>query len=125
MNRSTPNKFCGTPLGEWLESKPNELDIDAVPLDFISSLRSEFGLGGDDLEQAVRELLERLMARGAKPIQGHSDDGGYWTRVTRFGDEPSQIVEGVIREWHASGRDPEIGDVWFASPEFIEAEVRP
>ncbi len=125
MNRSKPNKFYGTPLGEWIECVPHELEIDAVSLELISGLRIGFDLHGDELEQAVREVLEGLVACGARPIQGCSDDGGYWTRVTRFGDEPSKIVEGVIREWHASGRDPEIGDIWFASPEFIEAEVRP
>ncbi len=45
-------------------------------------------------------------------------------RVTRFGDEPSRIVEGVIREWHASGHDPEHNDIWFALPGFMESECR-
>ncbi len=125
MNRSARDKFHGITLDEWIEGKINGLDVDALSLLFIPGLRIGFGLCGDELEQAVREVLEGLMARGARPIQGHSDDGGYWTRVTRFGDEPSQIVEGVIREWRASGRDPEIGDIWFASPEYIASECRP
>ena len=131
MNRLIRTKYHNhETLGEWLEGKPKELDVDATPLDsVVGNLRLGFGLSGVDLDEAVRECLTNIVARGARPIQGHNNgDGtsGYWTHVTRFGDEAAGIVEGVITEWHDAGVDPDIGDIWFALPWFIESEgVRP
>ena len=126
MNRSKFNQFLHTTFGKYIEASANELEIDAVALSFVVyNLRRAFDLDGDDLDEAVREVLTRMIVgRDGRPIQGCSDDGGYWSRVTRFGDDPEKIVEDVIREWHESGKDPEIGDIWFASPEFIATECR-
>jgi hypothetical protein len=125
MNKLLKCKFSGMTLGKWIECLPNDLAVDAVALfHVIVGLRRSFDLDSEALDEAVRETLEGLMATGARPIQGHSDDGGYWTRVTRFGDDPAGIVDGVIAEWHAAGKDPDIGDIWFASPAYIAAECR-
>ncbi len=125
MNRAVQSKFYAVSLGEWLETKPDELELDAVALAaVISGIRIGFDVHGEELNEAVRELLTEIMARGARPIQGCSDDGGYWIRVTRFGDDPAAIVDGVMREWHEAGVDPDIGDIWFALPGFIAAECR-
>ena len=127
MDRSTKSRYNSSyTLGEWLCEKANELEIDAVSLDSVVGVpRVNFGLDDADIDEAVRECLASIMARGARPIQGHNDgDGtpGYWTHVNRFGDDPAGVVEGVIREWHEAGVDPDIGDVWFALPWFIEGE---
>ena len=125
MDRMTPHRFFGTTLGEWIELSSGELTIDAISISSVITGLRGFDIHGNELNEAVRECLTRIMARGARPIQGHNDDGDcFWTRVTRFGDDPAAIVEGVIAEWHAAGIDPEIGDIWFALPDFIESECR-
>ncbi len=125
IDRSKPSKFDGMALGDWIAYTPDELDVDAIALEqVVRGLRIGFDLHGDDLDKAVHELLTGIMARGARPIQGCSDDGGYWIRVTRFGDDPAAIVDGVMREWHEAGVDPDIGNVWFALQGFIAAECR-
>lgn len=88
-------------------------------------LRDGSGLSEQALENALRKVLGALTNADARPVQGHNDNGDcYWTRVTRFGDEPACIVEGIIAEWKAAGVDPDIGDVWFGSPRLMELECR-
>lgn len=118
MNAEPINKYSGMTLSDWVKSCPNELDIDAVGLwQIIPTMRRSFGLSGSDLDQAVRDALHALLARGALPVVGAMSDGvGHWAYTPRYGEEASAIVETVIAEWHAMGRDPDVGDVWFALP---------
>jgi hypothetical protein len=52
-------------------------------------------------------------------VQG--GDGDYlWDRVTKYGDEPRQMAEAIIDEWQKSGRDPDAGGIWFATPNVYE-----
>lgn len=118
MNAEPINKYNGVTLSDWIKACPNELDIDAVGLwQIIPTMRRGFGLSGGDLDQAVRDALRALLARGALPVVGSTSDGiGYWTHTPRYGEEASATVEAVIAEWHAMGRAPDVGDVWFALP---------
>lgn len=127
MNGHTSrSRFSGVTADEWISGAIAELSIDAVGLHaVVGTFRKSFGMDGKSLDDAVRKALTALMTAGARPLQGHNDDGDcYWTRVTHFGDDPAAIVEGVIAEWHASGVDPDFGDVWFASPQYIIDEAR-
>jgi len=46
--------------------------------------------------------------------------GEHWTEVTRYGDTTPDIIDAVIAEWRALGRDPDVEDVWFARPEIFK-----
>lgn len=125
MSTEPVNKYNGVALGDWIKACPNELDIDAVGFwQVVSNMRRGFGLSGDDLDRAVRDSLNALLARGALPVVGSVSDGvGYWTHVPHYGAEASAIVEAVIAEWHAMRRDPDVGDIWFALPHLHGPDV--
>jgi hypothetical protein len=96
---------------------PNELEIDAVGLwQIVPALRTAFGLTDTALEHAVRETLNGLLAREARPVVGSSAQDGCWVPVDRYGNDPTAIADAVIAEWQAMARDPDVGDVWFAHP---------
>lgn len=119
MSTQPTHAYFGTPLDEWMDCYPYELERDAVGLwQVIPSLRKDFGLTGNALESATRTVLIALLDRGAHPIIGSIQHPGTWERITRYGETPAEIVDAVIAEWHASGRDPDVGDVWFGLPDF-------
>ncbi len=120
MNTEPVHRYFGTPLSNWIAAIPNGLEIDAVGLwQVIPALRLSFGLDGKPLERAVRQALAGLLARGARPVVGSSARHGSWKRTNRYGDDPDAIIDAVMAEWHAMGRDPDVGDLWFALPRFL------
>jgi len=42
-----------------------------------------------------------------------------------YGDTAGEISEAIITEWRDSGREPDVGDVWFALPHILEATLPP
>jgi hypothetical protein len=97
---------------------PNELPVDAVGLwQVIPALRSSFGLDDAAIEHFARLIIADLLARGARPVVGSAAPGEYWSEVESYGTTLQEIIDGVIGEWRAMGRDPDVGDVWFALPE--------
>lgn len=117
MSSQPTHSYFGTPLDEWMANYPFELDIDFVGFGgIVASLRKDFGLQGDILENAVRKVLTDIFNRGAYVIIGSLEKPGTVERVTRYGDDTKTIVDALIGEWHASGRDPDYEDVWFALP---------
>jgi hypothetical protein len=122
MSSKPTHSYFGTPLDEWVACYPNELETDLVGLwEIVADLRKGFGLQGDILENATREILTALLNRGAEPITGSLDKPGTWEKVTRYGDHSKDIVDAVIAEWRASGRDPDVEDVWFGLPGSYDA----
>jgi hypothetical protein len=119
--RSEPtHRYFGTPLSEWIAAVPNELDVDAVGLwQIIPTLRKEFGLSDSALDLAAREALAGLLGRGAQPVVGVSAQNGRWERSDKYGNDAGSVIDAVISEWHAMGRDPGVGDVWFALPQLF------
>jgi hypothetical protein len=108
------------PLSEWIRLVPGDLDGDAVGLwQVIPALRMAFGLDDAEIERVTRQILAELMARGARPVVGVCPPDARWNEVTRYGDSASAIIDGVMAEWHAMGRDPDVEDVWFALPELF------
>lgn len=118
MSNDPINRFYGMRLSEWIEMIPDDLDVDAVGLwHIIPGLRRSFGMTDEAaIEDATRQVLARLLARGARPVIG----GGGWHVVTEYGDTPQAIIDAVIAEWKRKGVDPDVEDVWFALPRFYE-----
>jgi glucose dehydrogenase len=118
MSEEPTDKYFGTPLSEWMSSIPNELPDDAVGLwQIIPALRRAFGLDDPAIEHFARLIIADLLSHGARPVVGSAAPGEYWTEVAEYGTSPEEIVDGVIGEWRAMGRDPDVGDVWFALSE--------
>ncbi len=87
MSEEPTDKYFGTPLSEWMSSIPNELPDDAVGLWQIIPALRR-AFGLDD--PAIEHFARLIIA---------------------------DLVDGVIGEWRAMGRDPDVGDVWFALSE--------
>jgi len=99
-------------IAEWVE----ELARDATSLwHIVTAGRDGFGFEGAELIAFVRAGLLALFAAGAKPVRGSSGDY-LWDRVTKYGDDPQQMTDAIIDEWQKSGRDPDAGGIWFATP---------
>jgi hypothetical protein len=115
------DKYYGNTVQEWIEKVPGELLVDAVGLwQIVSFGREGFGLSGDELVDYVRQNLFALFAKGAKPVQGALDNIHPWTLVD-YGKTAEQMADAIINEWRNSGRDPDVGGVWFALPHIYEA----
>ena len=118
MTTEPVDRFSGEPLSEWMETVPNELEVDAIGLwQIIPALRHDYGLTGDELDDAIRKMLGAVLARGARPVRSSSKRHNAWEEVQYEGR--NDIVEAVIDEWKQMERDPDVGDVWFVLPEFI------
>ena len=103
---------------EWITLVPNELAIDPVGLwQVIPVGRREFELAGDDLEEFTKQALRGLLAKGAIPVTGEDQS---WVAEQRYETKPEEIVENVVKTWLSKGmRDPDVGDVWFATADFV------
>ncbi len=120
MKKERRKKYYGHTVEEWIEKVPGELAVDAVGLwQIVSSGRAGFGLSGDELVDYVRRNLFALFAKGAKPVRGAFDNIHIWTLVD-YGNTPEEMADGIIKEWLRSGRDPDVGGVWFALPHIYE-----
>jgi hypothetical protein len=116
----THDRFHGLTTDEYIASGPEELARDAVSFwEIVLHGREGYGLSGPDLIDFVRRNLLELFAHGAKPVMG-GDKVYLWGRVTKYGDEPKETADAIIDEWQKSGRDPDIGGVWFATPNVFE-----
>jgi hypothetical protein len=120
MKKNLRHKFYGDTVEEWIEKVPGELAVDAVGLwQIVSTGREGFGLSAGELVDYVRRNLLALSAKGAKPVQGALDNVHIWTLVD-YGDTAEEMADAIINEWLNSGRDPDVGDVWFALPHIYE-----
>jgi hypothetical protein len=120
MTSEPVDKWTGTPLSQWLELVPGELDVDAVGFwQVIPALRISFGLDDADIERFARLAISNLLAHGARLVVRSGAPGEYWSEVATYGTTPEENIDGVIGEWHALGRDPDVGDLWFARPDLF------
>jgi len=71
------------------------------------------------LEAALRSTVASLVEAGAMPVQGDSRDRRWHLRAD-LASPPEAIVENVMNYLSALGRDPDVGDVWFARAQFYE-----
>jgi hypothetical protein len=110
------HSIFGTPLSEWLWRVPNELPRDAVGLWQIAPvLEHHFGLSGAALESALRQAVHGLLAAGAMPVEG-SDSPGRWALRSDLAASGEAGVDRVVQYWRELGREPNVGDIWFALP---------
>lgn len=119
MSVEPKDKFFGTPMSEWIAKVPNELEIDAVGLwQIIPAGRVSFGLDGEALITFTRRCLLALLSRGAKPVVGAVGDEEHdWKIIEGYCGTNEEVADAIISEWLASGKDPDVGGIWFALPE--------
>lgn len=117
---STPRHLhFGTLATDWVAAIPNELPIDAVGLwQVFAALKRGFGLEEPELTVWVRRSVEALLSAGALPVVGSAVDKN-WHRAKGFGRERDTDVEAVLAYLRDLGREPHVGDLWFALPQFI------
>jgi hypothetical protein len=121
VKKELRDKFYGQTVEEWIEKLP----VDAVGLwQIVSFGRQGFGLSGEELITVVRQGIAALLAKGAVPVVGARDGIHVWTPVN-YGDMAEETSEAIITEWRSSGREPDVGDVWFALPHVLEATLLP
>lgn len=114
----------GTPLGEWIARRPDELDIDEVGFwRVVSEGRRGFGLMGAELDDFVSRIVLALFERGAVPIRHVRSSGRVWTWQKCYGTSAKEMAGAIVAEWIGKGRpDPDLGDLWFG---LKDALVRP
>ena len=114
------HRTYGTPIEDTVESFPNELPIDAVGLwQIVNSLKRGFDLENSDLTKYVEKSVEALLKASAVPVIGSAADK-CWYRARAFGGQQKEIIEQVLAYLRHLGRDPDVGDIWFALPKFVE-----
>jgi hypothetical protein len=115
-------KFSNQTVGSWLNKMPNELEIDAIGLwQIIPAGTRNFCLAGEDLEQFTRRAIAAVLERGAVPARGIEGSGGRWRRTVEYGQTNAEIVNNIVSQWlDHSTREPDVGDVWFVLPKFID-----
>jgi hypothetical protein len=118
------DRYFGQTEEDWISGWVEELDRDATSLwHIVTAGREGFELSGPELIDFVRRSLAALFAAGAKPVKG-GDKIYLWGRVTKYGDDPEKMADAIIDEWQKSGRDPDIGGIWFATPNVFEEKRR-
>lgn len=125
MMNEPRDKDDGETISEYLAGFTEELAIDAVGLwQIVPAGRDGFGLSGAELVDFVRRGVGALLAKGARPVVGSADEERNWTLVN-YGNTAEEICDAVISEWLKTGRDPNVGDVWFALPDIYEETFAP
>jgi hypothetical protein len=115
------HRTYGTPIDETVEAFQNELPIDAVGLwQIVNSLKRGFDLKNPELNKYVQKSVDSLLKAGAVPVFGSSEDR-CWHRASDFRGEDNEIIEQVLTYLQRLDRDPDVGDIWFALPKFVEA----
>jgi hypothetical protein len=125
MSKILRDKFYGSTVEEWIQKIPGELPIDAVGLwQIVPFGREGFGLSGIELVDIVRRCILVLLSKGAKPVVGALDNVHIWTLVD-YGQSNETVADAIISEWITSGKDPDVGGVWFALPHIYEEKRSP
>jgi hypothetical protein len=125
MSKEISHKIYGTGMRDWIALTPSELDDIGLGLaSIIDDGRYGFELEGEELVEFIRKSLYTLVERGAKPRHWGSPSDPHRDILLHYGsDSNTEIVEGVISDWLASGGgDLEWGDFWFALPGTIDGK---
>jgi hypothetical protein len=113
------HQFYGDSPDRWIALMPNELNDIGIGLSaIIQAGRHGFRLEGPALIEFIRLALYALVERGAKPRHWGTLDNPLRDIPLHYGsDSNSEIVEGIIADWLASGAgDLQWGDFWFELP---------
>jgi hypothetical protein len=126
MARVPRDRWTGATVDHFLKEAPAELEEDAVGLwQIVSAGKYDFRLQGEALQEFVRRYLRGLLERRAKPVKVWAGGPTYWRVVYDFGSTPRRIEKAVMAAWLASGRDPDVHDVWFAVRKVYDQPRRP
>ncbi len=122
MKSEPRDRFDGSTIEDSIMRVPAELAVDAVGLwQVVAAGRQGFDLSGGDLYSFVRQHIMALLEKGAKPVIGSADKMYFWVAVD-YGKTPDEIADAILMEWQNSGREPDVGGVWFALPHIYEAK---
>jgi hypothetical protein len=125
MIETKKHKYFDCTVADWLPMNVAELEFDGVSLSkIIANGRDGFGLAGEDLETVVGMCIGVLIDGGAQPVIGGGNTDYFWLLQPQYGTASDEIAHNVIAEWRASGRDPDLGGLWFATPEHYQARSR-
>ena len=112
-------------INDYIELRASDVEYggeEQHSSDIITEGQTKFNLAGEALDDFVRRRILALLRRGARPIESSYSLSYDWDMVYGYGETPKEIVEAVIAEWKASGRDPPPwGDATFMAPnEFVK-----
>lgn len=108
------------PIDEWARRVPNELAQDAVGLhQIIPSMRQEFGVDSETANFYIRTIIVDILNRGAFPVTGVANSGGYWRRLLEYAGTNEEIADRILAEWPETRGDPDWSGLWFAMPDMI------
>ncbi len=125
MIETAIHKYFDCTVAEWIPMNVAGLKVDGVSLsEIIADGRDGFGLAGADLEAVVGMCIRALIDSGAQPVIGGGNTDYFWLLQPQYGTTSDEIVHNVISEWRASGYDPDLGGLWFATPELYNARWR-
>jgi hypothetical protein len=119
MTSEPRHRHFDSPLSEWIEGFPHELDTDAVALSsVIVTGRDGFGFEGEALIGFVRQALTGILEQGGRPVHGGGEGPHDWILQPRYGSRPAEILEAFMAEWLAAGMPTgDQGGLWFALPQ--------
>lgn len=118
MKKPLRDKYYGQTVDQYIASRLAELSIDAVGVWQIDAAgRDWFGLSGAPLADFVRKVTAALLAEGARPVTGKSENGLHSWLPLDFGSSQDEILAKTLAEW----RNPSRGShaVWFAKSHLI------
>lgn len=102
----------------WQDRLLDMLRSDAVHLcQIVGAARDEFALEGRDVVEFTRRAVAAVLDAGGMPVKTAADAS--WVADTKYGRTKANMVDNIVDEWLALGRDPDLGDLWFALPDSI------
>lgn len=120
MRQDLKHAIYGTPINEWIQGVPGELNRDAVGLwQIVPAGRDGFGLRDAALIEFLRQCIDALLSAGAVPVRGAPGSGYFWIWQKQYGSSHEEIANAVISEWQLVPDDPLllVGECpWFARP---------
>ncbi|NMG35569.1 hypothetical protein GRF61_14060 [Azoarcus sp. TTM-91] len=101
---------------EWFRRSIEEAHRDPVGMwQMIKAGRDGFGLDGLFLEEFVRDFIVEMIKGGAFPVIGNKASPFGWSPVPKYGGDPEEIADALIKDWKSSKTDPDVDGVWFAA----------
>jgi hypothetical protein len=52
-------------------------------------------------------------------------DNVFIWKLVPYGETPEEMADNIIGEWLNAGRDPDLGDIWFALPHIYNEKKPP
>ncbi|MGV2982012.1 hypothetical protein ACERNI_17730 [Camelimonas sp. ID_303_24] len=118
MNDEPINKYYGTPMSEWIEGIPLDLEDDVVMMvEIFPRGRDSFGLAGEELENFGYRCILKLLEAGASPVWPSGGDEGVIVD-TKYQGTSEQIARQIVDEWKRGDMRENYDGLWFSLPPF-------